>query len=146
MSGFETWASEEIAQLRQGTHLTAPSPHQSLFRYIGLNTKRSWDLLERTLQRSEMSGATAHSLNDPYELSPVRFDDLSTRTLFSIPGVGVPAAQPVSNEERKRIDELRAKANAYLDSKIKNARIIAFCQQSQSPLLWSHYANSYKGA
>jgi hypothetical protein len=29
---------------------------------------------------------------------------------------------------------------------IRYWRVIAFCERSDSPLLWSHYANSYKGA
>lgn len=149
MSDFESWAGEEIDLLRHGTQLKIPSPYQSLYRYVGLNTKTSWDLLERMLQKSELVGATAHSLNDPFELSPFRFDDLSAATVPRAPSLrerleGTKAY--TDREERDRINDIRERSNAFLDAKIKNARIIAFCQQSQSGLLWSHYANSYRGA
>jgi len=145
---FESWASEEIVQLRQGTQRRRPSPYQSLFRYIGLSNKTSWDMLERTLQKSELLGATAHSLNDPYELSPVRFDDLSTRTVPRPPSINRLSRQTPEKEvdDHARVETARTQAHEFLDGKIKAARIVAFCQQSQSPLLWSHYANSYKGA
>lgn len=147
MGDFESWASEEIAQFRQGTQRRRPSPYQSLFRYVGLNNKTSWDMLERTLQKSELLGATAHSLNDPYELSPVRFDDLSARTVPRPPSFHASFGDKREKvDEAERVEAARAQAHEFLDGKIKSARIIAFCQQSQSPLLWSHYANSYRGA
>jgi len=148
LSDFESWASEEIVQFRQGTQRRCPSPYQSLFRYVGLNNKTSWEMLERTLQKSELLGATAHSLNDPYELSPVRFDDLSARTIPRPPSFHALSGTPPEKkiDEKARVETARSNAHEFLDGKIKAARIIAFCQQSQSPLLWSHYANSYKGA
>jgi len=33
-----------------------------------------------------------------------------------------------------------------LQNLLENARILSFCGRSDSPLLWSHYANAHRGA
>jgi hypothetical protein len=81
MSDFESWTGEEIVRLQTGTNLKRPSDHQSMFKYVSLNTEASWEYLRRTLHSSELVGSAAASLNDPFELSPFIFDDLQPSTI-----------------------------------------------------------------
>lgn len=149
---FEDWSETQLAQLAQGTNLVRPSDHQSLFKYVGLAAERSWELFEQTLASCELVGSTAVALNDPFELSPVRFDDLSPKTIaaavgYSTIGQRLRGEAEASPEERfaDRKPHVAA-AEKYIDNVTGYARVIAFCQRYDSPLLWSHYANSYSGA
>ena len=83
---FEDWTSGEIERLALEVYPRRPSPNQSIFKYVGLNTKRSWDLFERLLKSSELVGSTFNSLNDPFELSPYQFDDLRPAAVASAVG------------------------------------------------------------
>lgn len=125
-----------------------------MFKYVGLSNKTSWEYLGRMLNEFELVGSTATSLNDPFELSPFIFDDLRPKVV----------AQALGEREYSAIDRLQNKspykledkysdlephreaARAYLSRTERNSRIICFCERSDSPLLWSHYANSYRGA
>lgn len=149
---FEDWTSGELERLALDVSLKRPSPHQSIFKYVGLNGKKSWDLLERTLNACELVGSTYNALNDPYELSPHLFNDLRPVTIARALGERAPLAARLKGEPWDPnvlfADVARYEAEAReLFAKIqKGARIIAFCDRSDSPLLWSHYANSYEGA
>lgn len=151
---FEDWAEHEITAVASGLNLRVPSRHQSMFKYVGLSNKTSWEYLGRMLNEFELVGSTATSLNDPFELSPFIFDDLRPKVV----------AQALGEREYSAIDRLQNKspykledkysdlephreaARAYLSRTERNSRIICFCERSDSPLLWSHYANSYRGA
>ncbi|QBX37849.1 DUF2971 domain-containing protein [Brevundimonas sp. S30B] len=149
---FEDWTSGELERLALDVSLKRPSPHQSIFKYVGLNGKKSWDLLERTLNACELVGSTYNALNDPYELSPHLFNDLRPVTIARALGERAPLAARLKGEPWDPnvlfADVARYEAEAReLFAKIQQgARIIAFCDRSDSPLLWSHYANSYEGA
>jgi Protein of unknown function (DUF2971) len=149
---FEGWTSGELERLALDVSLKRPSPHQSIFKYVGLNGKKSWDLLERTLNACELVGSTYNALNDPYELSPHLFNDLRPVTIARALGERAPLAARLKGEPWDPnvlfADVARYEAEAReLFAKIQQgARIIAFCDRSDSPLLWSHYANSYEGA
>jgi len=148
---FQDWVSGDIERLASDIHLRRPSPHQSIFKYVGLNTKRSWDLLERTLSGCELSGSTFNALNDPFELTPHLFNDLRPSTIAAAVGY-----QGLSNRLKKLpsepeevfsdIGKYEADARKHFEQMQRDARIIAFCDRSDSPLLWSHYAHSYGGA
>jgi hypothetical protein len=148
---FDDWAASEIDLLASGTRLRQPSAHTSVFKYIGLNTETSWKHLERTLRELELTGSTAVSLNDPFELSPYVFDDLRPSLVAAaLRDTGVretvkdEAYDP--NTKYADIEPYRKKAYEYLQQVNRYSRIISFCERSDSPLLWSHYAHSYQGA
>lgn len=44
------------------------------------------------------------------------------------------------------LQPFRIRAHDYLAKVSRYSRIISFCERSDSPLLWSHYAHSYEGA
>lgn len=149
---FEDWTSGEIERLALDVYLKRPSPHQSIFKYVALNGKKSWDLFERTLNACELVGSTYNALNDPFELSPHLFNDLRPITIARAVGEGASLASRIRGEPWAP-DVLFADVARYETdareafAKIQqSARIIAFCDRSDSPLLWSHYANSYQGA
>jgi len=151
---FETWAEHEVVAAAQGLNLRIPTRHQSMFKYIGLNNKTSWTYFERMLKDLELVGSTAKSLNDPFELSPYIFDDLRPRVVAKVFKDSeyslVDRLNNISNytfeEKYADLAPYREDAKLYLDRTERNSRIICFCEHSDSPLLWSHYANSYKGA
>jgi hypothetical protein len=148
---FEKWASDEIGRIQTGTNLRHPSDHQSMFKYISLNSKMSWELLSETLQKSELIGSSAPNLNDPFELSPFIFDDLRASTVAAatryssliskLNGTNRPL-----EEVFRDLEPFRKQARSFLSEVSENYRIIAFCERSDSGLLWSHYANSFQGA
>lgn len=148
---FEEWAENEIASLEQGTKIIAPSPHQSLFKYIGLNSEESWGLFEETINNKSLSGSTTKSLNDPFELRPCLFDDLTPNVIVkAIRHPGLPLDDDIDIPDisdlfgdRKKYSDLSKKRFA-LESHY--SRIISFCKRIDSPLLWSHYSNKYQGA
>lgn len=145
--GLEDWIGREIRELRTGVALSRPAPHQSIFKYVSLNTKTSWDYLERMLESFELVGATATGLNDPFEMSPAIFDDLRPATISA--AIGRPGMMERLRGEMPdpiEVDKHREIANKYIESVRRYWRVISLCERSDSPLLWSHYANSYKGA
>jgi hypothetical protein len=146
---FESWAGDEITRMQTGTDLRRPSDHQSMFKYVSLNTEASWALLHRTLQHSELSGSGALNLNDPFERSPVIFNDLHPKIIASATGYPrnwlldeqTSAPEDVFHD----VEPYRRQAQSFLDKVAEQYRIVAFCERSDSGLLWSHYANSYQG-
>lgn len=151
-SGFEEWAADEIARIQTGTTLRRPSDHQSMFKYIDLNSKTPWNLLQKTLRKFELAGANAIDMNDPFELSPVVFDDLQASTIADAVSYN-PLLQRLQGNAPKSVKDAfpdaepyRRQARFFLDDVVARYRIIAFCERSDSGLLWSHYANSYQGA
>src|SRR5260221_5300298 len=153
MSGsFETWADEAFRQIETGINLRQPSDNQSMFKYISLNSDDSWDHLRRTLQHAALTGSTASKLNDPFELSPVVFDDLQPSTVAAAVGHN-DLAERLQTGKSRPLQEVfsdlvpyREQAMSFLNEVAARYRIIAFCERSDSGLLWSHYANSYQGA
>ncbi|MQB34741.1 DUF2971 domain-containing protein [Rhizobium rhizogenes] len=151
---FEDWAEHEIAAVSSGLTLRVPSRHQSMFKYIGLSNKTSWEYFGRMLNEFELVGSTAASLNDPFELSPFIFDDLRPKVVAqALDDRGYSINDRLQNKPPYELEEKysdlkphREAARAYLSRTERNSRIICFCERSDSPLLWSHYANSYKGA
>lgn len=151
---FEEWAEGEIATMLEGQLTMRPGAHQSLFKYVTLDSDRSWDLLTETLNSFSLNGSTPRHLNDPFELSPSLSDDLSALAVADIDrleGKKLLEALLDDSVEKASIDPLRADnlrkiARLRIDQNAKYARIISFCRRLDSPLLWSHYANKYEGA
>lgn len=148
MSEFESWVDDEIGRIRTGTSIRRPSNHQSLFKYISLNTEQSWVALEHTIQDQQLIGTIASNLNDPFELSPHIFDDLTPKVV----GRALNYVKHL-REDEKSVEEVyadlaphREKARTFLKTSSQQYRIVAFCERSDSSLLWSHYADSYRGA
>jgi hypothetical protein len=148
---FKRWATEEIVRIRTGMHLQGPSNYQSLFKYVNLNSELSWDYLRKTLYNAELIGSGATSLNDPFELNPYIFDDLQPGTIAkSVKPTDLSFLDdrsPLPVTERFPDPEpFRERARSHLEQIFGRTRIVAFCERVDSSLLWSHYANSYKGA
>jgi hypothetical protein len=148
---FESWTSEEITRIQTGTNLRRPSDHQSMFKYISLNTEASWEHLHRTLHYSELFGSAASNLNDPFEVSPYIFDDLQPTTIAE--AVRYRGHSALSDGKAAPLQAIfpdpepyRQQALSFLGQVASHFRIIAFCERVDSSLLWSHYANSYQGA
>lgn len=149
---FESWTEDAITHIQTGIDLRRPSDHQSLFKYISLNSELSWDYLQRTIHDLELIGSEASHLNDPFELSPYIFDDLQPNTVASATRYNN-LTERLSGKKPRALEEVfsdltpyRNQARKFFDSLTKRYRIIAFCERSDSALLWSHYANSYQGA
>lgn len=147
----EDWADSQFKQLTSGTYLRRPGEHHSAYKYVGLNTKTSWDYFERTLNRFELVGSTATALNDPFELSPFIFDDLRPDTVaaavrFNNLRLKLQKLPSTPEENFPDMEPHREAAREYLAKVARYSRIVCFCERSDSPLLWSHYAHSYQGA
>ena len=148
----EKWVENELAAWRGGFAIRRPTNAQSLFKYVDLNTKTSWDHFSETIEGGVLRGSTSNSLNDPFEMKPNVFDDidqeyvdknirssnLSQRIANSRDGTPLP--------NPPKLEEVKEAATKYLDQIQRYYRVISFCGRADSPLLWSHYANSYKGA
>lgn len=120
-------------------------PYQSIFKYVSLASKTSWNYLEEAIQNQKLYGSTTVSLNDPFELRPCVIDDLSEEIIRSCHDFGSVKTKPRTHE----FDDLtywRKRAAQTVQNTIDAARIIVFSDKIDSPLLWSHYANSHRGA
>ncbi|QND52795.1 DUF2971 domain-containing protein [Phyllobacterium sp. 628] len=152
---FEDWAGRELTLLSGGLAHRPVNAHQSIFKYIGLNSETSWTFFGDMLNKLELVGSSAQALNDPFELSPHVFDDLRPKVIHSALGI-IPLSpldyrlrgQPIPSvdETYSDLEPYREEAKEFLNLRVQNSRIICFCERSDSPLLWSHYANSYRGA
>lgn len=123
--------------------------HESLFKYVALDGKRSWNLLEQTLGENQLIGSTVASLNDPFEGQARFVDDLSDSKIKECAKYFDSNERLVDASERSGFggfDLMREEIDTRLTNTIKNGRILSFCRRSDSPLLWSHYARSHKGA
>jgi hypothetical protein len=150
--GFEEWSAEEIVGIQTGIGLKRPSDHQSMFKYVSLNSDISWDYLRRTLHNQEMIGSAASSLNDPFELSPNTFNDLQPSTIATAVKHN-DIMERLSGKKPRPLHDVfpdsepyRLQAISFLNSVTTQYRIISFCERADSGLLWAHYANSYQGA
>lgn len=108
---------------------------------MALNGKKSWDLFERTLNACELVGSTYNALNDPFELSPHLFNDLRPVTIARALGERASLSSRMKGEPWDP-DVLFADVAQYeTDARQafariqQSARIIAFCDRSDSPLL-----------
>lgn len=123
--------------------------HESVFKYVSLDGKQSWNYFERMLSENVLIGATLASLNDPLEGSPKIINDLSQEVYeecclyFDKDGI--------RRDERRYsdslpYDELEGHVQERLTKTKDTARIISFARRADSHLLWSHYAKSHFGA
>lgn len=53
---FDDWAAAEFDLLASGARTRSPTDHTSIFKYVALNTKTSWDHLELTLSELVLTG------------------------------------------------------------------------------------------
>src|SRR5215469_16706654 len=144
---FEDWTTNEIEQIARGLKLRRPTENQSFYKYVSLDTKTFWSHLVRTLNEQVLVGSTINSLNDPFEGRACVFDDLDTLVIKPSLAQRLEGHDNFSEAERAtRIGEMRDAANKYLAYLTESQRIVSFCERSDSPLLWSHYARNYSGA
>lgn len=147
-SDFESWAHSALQSISRGVNLTAPAPNQSLFKYISLSSEKSWQMLQETIRTRTLEGSAAELLNDPFEVSPTIFNDLRNPSLIReqaglrrlIPDLEEPDNQLDSKDKAAKI------ALEYFRSIQSETRVISFSERYDSPLLWAHYANNYRGA
>jgi len=136
---------------RPRSHTLQVGEYQSIFKYVSLDSPRSWNYLRSTILDNKLIGSTNRQLNDPFELSPCQIDDLDERTIekchqiFDEGGsiLTVPQSKGVGYKD---LIHYRNRAKKIIAATIENSRIISFCNKVDSPLLWAHYANSHKGA
>jgi hypothetical protein len=107
----------------------AQSSHTRLFGNIDLDCPHTRHFLRRLVCCLNCSTIIA---------AAVGHNDLPERLLH---GKSRPLTEVFSDPE-----PYRQQARAYLDGVATHYRIAAFCERSDSGLLWSHYANSYQGA
>mgnify|MGYP000185405157 CR=1 FL=1 len=123
--------------------------HESIYKYVSLDGKQSWNYFERMLEEGILIGSTLSSLNDPLEGSPKIFNDLNDSVYeeccvyFDKDGI--------RRDEREfsnsiPMENLFKIVQERLDRTKQTARIISFARRSDSHLLWSHYAKSHHGA
>lgn len=146
-SEFENWVEGRLEEIESGIAVNSPTSHQSLFKYISLNGKKSWNYLEQTLGESKIYGTTSNALNDPFELQPAVFNDISAGTsmpIWSLLGIAESNLPP--NFKDRDLEYYKERAHAQLDILREESRVISFSERYDSPLLWAHYANSYRGA
>jgi len=147
---FENWVEDEIAVSRSSADVKRPTPHSSLYKYISLDNKTSWNYFEKMLVENKLYGTTLRKLNDPFEGVPFIVDDLSAKLIKTITSNSLVLAHhkkagkdiPDFND----LERYRNEAKNYLTELLSDYRVLSFCERGDSPLLWSHYANSYKGA
>ena len=149
---FESWAEDELSDLQYDLGLVRPRPNQSLFKYVSLDTDKSWTYFEQTINDLKLFGQSPNSLNDPFELQPAIFNDIAVKNVPSILQISNVALRygGVSSKVAELIDQdlefYTERATTYLEKFRDNSRVIALCERYDSPLLWAHYANSYAGA
>jgi hypothetical protein len=148
---FKQWVAESIVHIRTGIHLQRPSHYHSLFKYVNLNSEISWNYLNNTLYNAELIGSVATNLNDPFELNPYIFYDLQPGTIAkSVNHTDLSFLYDRPPSQMTEVfpgpEPFRQRARSYLEQIFGRTRIVAFCERVDSSLLWSHYANSYKGA
>ncbi|WP_454642950.1 hypothetical protein [Bradyrhizobium liaoningense] len=132
-----------------------PAPNSSVFRYVSLRDERAWRLLECTILESKISLTTPVSFNDPFDSNPVIVSDVSfremARALNDLPINGVPlgdkkifdsSGREVTDSELEK-RTLRSIADTFVRDNAP--KMASFCRRISSQLLWSHYANSYRG-
>lgn len=135
-----------LEALASGIAVTPPAEGDSFFKFISLNSHYSWELFEQTMLKLQLKGSVASSLNDPFELSPVLFDDLRDENFIEkISRTRNPFLQKAEQPLVSKEDALSVVGN-YVDQLRSSNHIVSFSARADSPLLWAHYANGYKGA
>lgn len=138
-----------LKSMSERINLGGIGEHESIFKYISLDGKMSWNYLERTLRENVLIGATLNSLNDPLEGKPRIFNDL-TRDKYEDCCLYFDRSGKQRNEQRLEDSIPFEQLEAHVLERLKNtkemARILSFARRSDSHLLWSHYANSHRGA
>ena len=148
---FESWAEEELADIQSDLGLTRPRPNQSLFKYVSLDTEKSWNYFEQTFDELKLFGQSPQALNDPFELQPAIFNDIAPEKVRSLLGVSrlsekFPKDGKLSSYLDRDSKFYTERSISYLTKFRENSRVISLCERYDSPLLWAHYANSYSGA
>ncbi|MCL6252075.1 hypothetical protein M3P36_13595 [Altererythrobacter sp. KTW20L] len=123
------------------------SDYESIYKYISLDGKQSWNYFEKTLVDCSIIGSTIRSLNDPWEGSPRIFDDFSEET-FADCSVFFDNDGIIKDQRKEKyaidFDDCQSIITKRLENTVENARIVSFAKRADSHLLWSHYANSHK--
>src|SRR5215472_16804760 len=153
VDGLYRWNDVNIDRIQSGIHLRRPHNYQSLFKYVSLSSPDSWEYLHKTLHNAALIGSPPAALNDPFEVRPYVFDDLQPGTIAdAVRRFGLRwnnrrrRELPPTRVELRDAESCRKQASLNLDQVLDRYRIIGFCERVDSSLLWSHYANSYRGA
>lgn len=96
---------------------------------------------------SKLYGATANSLNDPFELQPAAFNDIDFDDDSGLAQfLGIASSRLPETLKGREAGYYQERGRAQMDIQREQSRIISFSDRYDSPLLWAHYANSYRGA
>ena len=149
MTAIETDREAQRKKRLGEIQIAGMSPHQSIYKYISLSTNKSWDLFEKTLFNKQLFGSTINSLNDPFEGRPRFVNDLTENRFEECCKYFDKSGSLCDARDRKKLGD-RHQFALEIESKTRalceRIRIVSFCRRSDSPLLWSHYANSHQGA
>ena len=144
---FEDWTSTEIELAQLGIKANPPAPHRSIFKFISLGTKTSYEKLAATFQSNRLRGSTVNSMNDPFEHSPVVVQDFST--VGDVEKYLPKKLDPkfgLTLDQDWKVEQLIDDALDFISTSRDRTQIVSFSERVDTPLLWAHYAKNYEGA
>jgi hypothetical protein len=145
---------EKIEYINPGTHL---------FRFMDPRAGHFWSAITDMLSEQKLYLNSRTRFNDPYDSQPVIDDDLRNSAIRAylkdmLENPFNPARSTISTA---RILEMRATGKTHLNKEmIENIRLalrknaseildtaglLSFSMTAENPLLWAHYADSFKG-
>lgn len=139
--------AEERRELR--LRIGSLNEFASIFKYVSLDGKRSWNYFEQMCSQYQLIGSTLNSLNDPLEGKARIFDDLVGEKIAECCWYYDNSGTLKNVQSDKRFpdfDKVPSLVDQNLENILSSARILSFCRRVDSHLLWSHYANSHEGA
>jgi hypothetical protein len=137
-----------------------PARKTSLFRYVSMRGDHAWSLLEKTVLQNIIPLITSENLNDPFDGNPIivndiTFDDFAAfqdaapvdkdgKPFLSIRTTVTRPDGTIATEAEKEAIAARIVMESFVERN-RGTKIASFCRRISSQLLWSHYANAYKG-
>lgn len=140
-----------------------PPPNTSLFRYVSMRDERSWAFLEKTVLENLLPLTPSDSFNDPFDGNPIIINGASSDQIVQLLKGG---SLPDGKGDRISVDFnavsiVRSDGSVLSSAEVEQAaivsarqsfiegnkktRVASFCRRISSQLLWSHYADGYRG-
>lgn len=104
----------------------------------------SWQKLTNTLTTWRLATSALSNFNDPFEGSPVLVGDSGAEVEInfkSANSIWSPLVAPIL----KDLDGTKLKAATVIDHFARSLFVVSLSRRINSGLLWSHYANGYRG-
>jgi hypothetical protein len=134
-----------------------------LFRFMDHRSTHFWSALTQILSEQKLFLNSRRNYNDPFDSQPIIESDLSNSSIrdYLQSALADPFNPKRSPQATARILELRASGATSLKKKrlesikgslrenaqkiLDNAGLLSFSLTAENPLLWGHYAASFKG-